>query len=68
MFFDIETSFNIGVFFSTGFSQVIMPEDIIHERAIICICWKWEGSDKVHSLHWTKEHSDGKLLKEFLKN
>jgi len=67
LFFDIETSFNIGIFWRAGYNQSIRPDDIIHERAIICVCWKWEGEDKVYSLTWDKNQSDKNLLEEFIK-
>jgi hypothetical protein len=67
LFFDIETSFNIGIFWRSGYNLSIQPEDIIHERAIICISWKWEGSDDVHTLSWDKDQSDKKLLQKFIK-
>ena len=67
MFFDIETSFNIGIFWRSGYNQTIHPHDIIHERSIICICWKWEGEDDIYSLTWDKNQSDKSMLKKFLK-
>lgn len=67
LFFDIETSFNVGIFWRSGYNQTINPGDIIHERAIICICYKWEGEDEVKSLTWDKDQSDKSMLKEFLK-
>jgi hypothetical protein len=67
LFFDIETSFNIGIFWRAGYNQTIRPEDIIHERAIICVCWKWEGEDKIHSLTWDRNQSDKQLLEKFIK-
>ena len=66
LFFDIETSFNIGIFWRSGYNQTINPEDIIHERAIICVCYKWEGEDEVHTLTWDRNQSDKKLLKSFI--
>lgn len=66
LFFDIETSFNIGHFWRTG-KQVVHGSQIIKERAIICICWKWEGEDQVHYLTWDKDQDDKKMLKAFLK-
>ncbi len=54
LFYDIETSFNVGVFWRTGYNLTINPGDIIHERAIICICYKWEGEDEIHSLTWSR--------------
>ena len=67
LFFDIETSFNIGFFWRAGWKQTIMPENIIRERAIICISWKWEGEDEVHHLTWDKNQCDKKMLKKFMK-
>jgi hypothetical protein len=67
MFFDIETSPNIGIFWRSGYNLTITPYDIIQERAIICVCWKWEGEEEVHSLTWDKNHCDKKLLKKFIK-
>ena len=46
LFWDIETSANIGWFWQASRKQFIGPDNIIQERAIICICWKWEGKEK----------------------
>ena len=67
LFFDIETSPNIGLFWSAGFKLNIAPENIIKERAIICICYKWQGQDKVYSLQWDSKQEDKKMLTEFIK-
>jgi len=66
LFFDIETSFNITWTWRTG-QQYVSADQIIEERAIICICWKWEGDDRVHSLNWDRNQSDAKMLKTFIK-
>lgn len=34
MFFDLETSFNIGIFWRSGYNLTIQPDDIIKERAL----------------------------------
>lgn len=67
LFFDIETSPNIGIFWKSGFSQTIIPEQIIKERSIICICYKWEGEEKVYSLTWDNKQNDKRMLQEFSK-
>lgn len=67
LFFDIETSFNIGIFWRSGYNQTINPDDIIHERAIICVCYKWENDPKVHYLTWDENQSDKELLEKFVK-
>jgi len=66
LFFDIETSPNIGLFWTAGFKQTILPENIIKERAIICICYKWAGEKEIHSLTWDNKQDDKKLLKQFI--
>ena len=63
---DAETSPNIGFFWRAGFRLSINHDNILHERAIICICYKWEGERTVHSLEW-KKGDDKDLLKRFLK-
>ena len=67
MYFDLETSPNIGIFWRTGYNITLQPNDIIQERAIICVCWKWEGEEEIHSLTWDKNHCDKKLIKKFVK-
>jgi hypothetical protein len=54
LFWDIETSPNIGFFWRPGWKITIDPDNIIHERAVICICWKWEDQKKVNHLRWRK--------------
>jgi uncharacterized protein YprB with RNaseH-like and TPR domain len=66
LFFDIETSPNIGLFWTAGFKLNITPDSIIKERAIICICYKWAGDDKVYSLQWDKDQNDKTLLEKFI--
>jgi len=66
LFWDIETSPNVGFFWRTGYKLSIQPDNIIHERAIICICYKWEGKKKVHSLKWNRG-DDRQLVKDFAK-
>jgi predicted PolB exonuclease-like 3'-5' exonuclease len=67
LFYDIETSFNIIADFSCGYNKTIRPNQIIKEREIICVSYKWEGDDQVNSLRWSKKQSDKSLLKKFVK-
>lgn len=66
LFFDIETSPNIGLFWESGYKLTIPPENIIKERAVICIAWKWAGERRVSSLQWDKKQSDAKMIREFI--
>jgi uncharacterized protein YprB with RNaseH-like and TPR domain len=66
LFFDIETSPNIGLFFEAGFKKNISFESIINERAIICICYKWEDQSEVNYLNWDSKQCDKKMLEKFV--
>jgi DNA polymerase elongation subunit (family B) len=67
LFFDIETSPNIGFFWQSGFKLNIGPQNIIKERAIICICYKWEDEKETHALSWDAKQCDKKMLQDFIK-
>lgn len=66
LFFDIETSPNIVFSWSIGRKINIDYDNIIDERAIICICWKFEDEDKVHHLTWNNG-DDREMLEKFTK-
>ena len=66
LFYDIETSYNIVKSWRVGYNLSLQPEDIIKERAIITIAYKWEGEDDVTVLSWDKG-DDKKIIEEFVK-
>ncbi len=66
LIYDLEVSPNIGFFWQTGNRLSIGPDSIIHERAIICIAYKWLGEEKVHCIKWNKGN-DKELCKKFAK-
>ena len=63
----METSPNIGFFWQPGHKINIGHENIIHERAIICICYKWSDQNKVYHLQWDAKQNDKKMLIDFIK-
>lgn len=65
LFYDIETSYNIVKAWRIGYNLTLQPNDIIHERAIICLSYKWEGEDKVHTLRWNKG-DDKNIVEKFV--
>ncbi len=65
IFWDIETSPNQGFFWRPGYKVQIGHDNIIKERAVICICWKEEGKKKVHSLEWDNNQCDKSMLQKF---
>ena len=66
LFFDIETSPMILYNWRIGYNLNIGYENIIEDWKIICISYKWEHEDKVHTLTWDKNKCDKQLLTEFL--
>jgi hypothetical protein len=52
LFWDIETSCNVVYTWRIGRKISLMPHNIIKERAIICISYKWGHEDEVHTLTW----------------
>ena len=65
LFYDIETSFEIGKFWRPSWKAVIRHSDVLIESAIICISYKWEGQKKVHSVQWD-EGCDKSLVSAFM--
>ncbi len=41
-------------------------KSIVRDRAIICICWKFEGDRRVNDLTWNARQNDKAMLKEFI--
>lgn len=64
LFFDIETSPNIVYTWNIGYDLKIDYQNIITERAVICICYKWEHEKEVHSLYWDKGN-DKQMIRKF---
>jgi len=65
LIFDLETSPNIVYSWRVGYKIQLDFNNILQERAIICICWKWEDEDHVWSLKWDKGN-DAEMLREFI--
>ncbi len=66
LFFDIETSPNVVFSWRIGNKINLSPDNILNERAIICICYKWSDDETVYSLQWNKG-DDKEMLKKFAK-
>jgi DNA polymerase elongation subunit (family B) len=66
LYFDVEVSPNVGLFWTAGYKQNIDYSNIIKERAIICICYKWEDDRQVHWLTWDENQDDKAMLEKFI--
>jgi hypothetical protein len=66
LFADIETSPNVVLSWRVGYDIRLDPDNILFERKIICIGYKWEGEDKVHVLRWDERQDDSEMLGRFV--
>ena len=66
LIYDLETSPNVGWFWRAGFKQNIGTNQILKERAVICVSYKWAGEDQVYNLVWDKEQNDKFLIEQFV--
>lgn len=65
LYFDLETSPNLVYTWRLGYRVALYPENLVKERAIICVAWKWNTGKRVRALKWDKG-CDKKLLEEFI--
>jgi len=65
LFWDIETAPCKAYVWRSGWKITIPVDNIFQESSIICICYKWEGSNKVESIEWDNG-DDKELCKEFM--
>jgi DNA polymerase elongation subunit (family B) len=66
LIYDIETSYNIVKSWRVGWNLTIQPGDILEERKIICVSYKWLGEDQVYNLSWDKDQDDRFLIEQFV--
>lgn len=67
LFFDIEVSPLVVYTWNIGHKVSLSHDNILEERAVICISYKWEGETTVHNLTWDRNKNDKKMLREFAK-
>ena len=66
LFWDIETTPCIGYFWRPSYRTSISYDNILEQAKIICISYKWQDEDEVHTLVWDGK-DDKKLVKAFAK-
>ena len=67
LYFDCETSPNVVYSWRIGYKLEIPHDNIIEERRIICLSYKWESGDKVQTLTWDRNQDDAELCRKFAK-
>lgn len=66
LIYDLEVSYNIVKSWRIGYNININHNDIIDERKIICVSYKWLGENEIYNLQWDKNHDDKFLLEQFI--
>lgn len=66
LIYDIETSPNIGWFWRAGYKQNIGVNQILKERAVICVSYKWLDENIVYNLTWDINQNDYFLIEQFI--
>lgn len=66
LYWDLETSPNTVFSWNIGSRINLSIDNIVHERAIICVSYKWKGEKKVHNIQW-KLGDDKELVQKFSK-
>lgn len=67
LFIDIETCPDIVFSWKTGYKLNITYENILRERDIICICYKWEGKKSIEGLSWDAKQNSKRMIKDIVK-
>lgn len=62
LFIDIETSPNLVYSWGIGRKVFLSHENIVKERQIICICWKWNDQKIVNEVNWGFDKDDHSIL------
>jgi DNA polymerase elongation subunit (family B) len=68
LFFDIETGYyilKVRTWQLKNFNKYFNYEDIEREKEILCISYKWQNEDGVHTLDW--RIGEKEMLKQFIK-
>lgn len=67
LFWDIETSPNVVLSWRVGYKIHIDNANILKERSIICIGYKWEHEPHAKIITWDRNQNDKAMLERFLR-
>lgn len=66
LFYDIEVSYGLAKAWRPGYKLRLTYDDFIVHPRIICISYKWNDSEEVHSVRWDSNQDDKNLLELFI--
>jgi len=65
LFFDIETSYIVARTWRIGETR-LNHNQIVKDKKIICISYKWQHEERVHTLTWDKNQNEREMLSKFI--
>ncbi len=66
LIYDIETSYMTVKSWRIGWDIQINHDDILTQKKIICISYKWLNDDVVYNLTWDKNQDDKFMIEQFI--
>lgn len=66
LFYDIEVSYGLAKAWRPAWKTRINYSDFVVHPKIICISYKWQGEDEVHTVRWDSKQDDKTLLELFI--
>lgn len=66
LFYDIETSYGLAKAWRPGWKVRLTQDNFITVPKIICISYKWNYEDTVHTVRWDSNQDDKLLLELFI--
>lgn len=66
LFWDIETAPCVVYSWGVGYNLTLSHENIVKERKIICIAYKWQHESRVTVLTWDSNQDDRAMLAKFI--
>lgn len=66
LFYDIETSYGLAKAWRPGWKVKLTQDNFITVPKIICISYKWNYEDTVHTVRWDSNQDDKLLLELFI--
>ena len=67
LFYDLETSPALVYSWRVGYRIRIDYQNIVSERAVICVGYRWQDEDVTRVLRWDKNQCDKSMLEKFSK-
>lgn len=66
LYIDVETSPNVVYSWRVGYKINLDYENIITERSLVSVAWKWEGEKEIHAVWWKGPGKDKHIIEKIV--